>query len=237
MNQSLSQYPKTSGWDKENPISPAIPPNAGNFNRTMSKMSSSLALDTSSPQENDLLAQDRHAVRLPHQGNYSQGSDHPLGEMSLMMLAEYCAQEIDKYRHNEPSDERYVLEIFRRAVTLRDHEAWAILQHQFTENVRFWLARHAYREAALRHENEQDYIDHAFQRFWQAVSDQALTFTSSGWCIALSAVVSALCHYGYLACVRSCSSGEPCQSRDILMNRRSRIAITRVNCGKPFAIC
>jgi hypothetical protein len=104
--------------------------------------------------------------------------DQPLCEMSLMTLAEYCVQEINKYRHSEPSDERYCLEIFRRAVALRDHEAWAILQRQFTDNVRFWLARHAYREAALRHETEQDYIDHAFQRFWQAVSDQALTFTS-----------------------------------------------------------
>ena len=104
--------------------------------------------------------------------------DQPLSELNLVILAEYCTQEINKYRHNEPSDERYCLEIFRRAVALRDHEAWAILQRQFTDNVRFWLARHAYREAALRHETEQDYIDHAFQRFWQAVSDQALTFTS-----------------------------------------------------------
>jgi hypothetical protein len=104
--------------------------------------------------------------------------DPPLAEMSLMMLAEYCAQEVNKYRHNESSDECYCLEVFRRAVILHDHEAWAILQRQFTENVRCWFARHAYREAALRHESEQDYIDHAFQRFWQAVSDQALTFTT-----------------------------------------------------------
>ena len=103
--------------------------------------------------------------------------DQPLGEMSLMMLAEHCTQEINKYRHNEPSDERYCLEILRRAVILRDHEAWAIFQQMFTENVRCWLSRHAYKEAALRHESEQDYIAHAFQRFWLAVGDQALAFT------------------------------------------------------------
>lgn len=104
--------------------------------------------------------------------------DQPLGEMSLTLLAEHCAQEINKYRHNEPSNESYGLEIFRRAVVLHDQEAWATLQCQFTENVRFWLARHTCRDAALRHESEQDYIDHAFRRFWQAVSDQSLTFTS-----------------------------------------------------------
>jgi hypothetical protein len=102
----------------------------------------------------------------------------PLDQMSLMMLAECCAQEINKYRHNEPSDERYGLEIFRRAVVLGDNAAWAALQNQFTENVRFWFVRHACRDTALRYESEQDYVDHAFQRFWQAVSDQALTFTS-----------------------------------------------------------
>jgi hypothetical protein len=58
------------------------------------------------------------------------------------------------------------------------YETQSILQHQFTENVRFWLTSHACRDAALRYESEQDYIDHAFQRFWQAVSDRGLTFTS-----------------------------------------------------------
>ena len=104
--------------------------------------------------------------------------DQPLGQMSLTMLAVYFAQEMDKYRQKEPSDERYSLEILRRAVVLRDNEAWAILQSQFTENIRFWLARHACRKAALRYESEQDYIDHTFRRFWQAVSDQTLTFTN-----------------------------------------------------------
>src|SRR5215813_4900901 len=103
-------------------------------------------------------------------------TDQPLSAMSLIVLANHSAQEINKYRHSEPSDERYCLEIFRRAIALRDHEAWAILQSQFTENVRYWLARHACKEAALRHETEQDYVDHAFRRFWQAISDQTLTF-------------------------------------------------------------
>ena len=104
--------------------------------------------------------------------------EQSLSGMRLIVLADYSAEEIRKYRRNEPSDDRYCLEIFRRAIVLRDNHAWAILQQQFTDNVRFWLARHSYREAALRHESEQDYVDHAFQRFWQAVSDQSLTFTS-----------------------------------------------------------
>jgi hypothetical protein len=104
--------------------------------------------------------------------------DSAIGVMSIMMLAEHCAQEINKYRLNEPSDDRYGLEIFRRAITLRDNEAWASLQRQFTEIVRCWFSYHLYRDTALRYESEQDYIDHAFQRLWQAVSNQGFTFTS-----------------------------------------------------------
>lgn len=101
-----------------------------------------------------------------------------LNEMSLSLLAEHCVREIQKYRKSEQSDDSYCLEILRRAVVLHSNDAWAILQRLFSDNVRLWLARHAYREAALRHEVEQNYIDDAFRRFWQAVSDQGLTFTS-----------------------------------------------------------
>ncbi len=98
------------------------------------------------------------------------------GNMSLTNLAERCTCEMSKYRRKEASDDQYCLEIFRRAVILRDGEAWAVLQRQFGENVRIWFSRHPNREAALRHDGEQSYIDDAFRRFWQAISDQRLTF-------------------------------------------------------------
>lgn len=104
----------------------------------------------------------------------------PLGQMTLATLSEYSALEISKYRRNEPSDDRYCLEILRRAAVLRSNEAWTVLLQLFSENVRLWLARHSHREAALRHEIEQNYVDDAFRRFWQAVTDQKLSFNSLG---------------------------------------------------------
>ncbi len=104
--------------------------------------------------------------------------EKPLEEMSLATLADCSTREINRYRHNETSDDRYCLEIFRRAVVMRDNEAWALIQRQFSENIRLWLGRHSYRDTALRHESEQSYVDDTFRRFWQAVSDQRLTFTS-----------------------------------------------------------
>ncbi len=79
---------------------------------------------------------------------------------------------------NEKDHVHSLLQLIKQEAKATAHEAQSILQHQFTENVRFWLTSHACRDAALRYESEQDYIDHAFQRFWQAISDRGLTFTS-----------------------------------------------------------
>ncbi|HEX4205690.1 MAG TPA: hypothetical protein VHZ51_16135 [Ktedonobacteraceae bacterium] len=103
-----------------------------------------------------------------------------LVEMSLSSLSERCIQEMRKYRSKEPSDDRYCLEVLRRAVIGKNDAAWAVLRQQFHESIRLWFARHPYREAALRHEtSEQSFIDDTFRRFWQAVGDQALLFSSA----------------------------------------------------------
>lgn len=104
--------------------------------------------------------------------------DKPLGEMSLVSLSECAVREMSKYRRREACDDRYCLEIIRRAAVLRDNGAWIILQRQFSDNIRMWLSGHSYREVALRYETEQTYIDDAFRRFWQAVSEQALMFNT-----------------------------------------------------------
>jgi hypothetical protein len=96
--------------------------------------------------------------------------------MSLTDLAQRCTSEMNKYRRREPSDDQYCLEIFRRAVVQRENDAWAVLQRQFSENVRLWFGRHPSRQAALRLDGEQSYIDDALRRFWQAVSEQKLAF-------------------------------------------------------------
>ena len=108
----------------------------------------------------------------------STGMEKPLDKMSLATLTEYSVREMAKYRRKEPCEDKYCLEIFRRAVVLRDNYAWIALQRQFGDNVRLWLGGHSHRELALRYESEQTYIDDAFRRFWQAVSDQSLSFTT-----------------------------------------------------------
>src|SRR5450755_32736 len=116
--------------------------------------------------------------RITLQGRGSAVANRHAGNMSLTDLVERCTGEINKYRRKETSEDQYCLEIFRRAVILRESEAWAVLQRQFGENVRVWLSRHPYCDAALRHDGEQSYIDDTFRRFWQAVSEQRLIFST-----------------------------------------------------------
>ena len=41
--------------------------------------------------------------------------------MSLTALADRCMREIEKYRHKEPYNDQYCLEIFHRAMVKHDH--------------------------------------------------------------------------------------------------------------------
>lgn len=100
------------------------------------------------------------------------------GEMSLVDLVESLKREMGKSRRKEAGNDQYGLELFRRAIVLLDDDAWAILQQLFSENVRMWFSRHPARETALRYDNEQSYIDETFRRFWLAVSEQQLSFTT-----------------------------------------------------------
>jgi hypothetical protein len=91
------------------------------------------------------------------------------------------AEQNNMLHRNIDEEKDYVhslLQHIKQEAKVSDHEARAILQQQLSQNVRLWLTSHACRDAALRHESEQDCIDHAFQRFWQAISDQGLTFTN-----------------------------------------------------------
>src|SRR5260370_2672145 len=85
--------------------------------------------------------------------------------MPLPVLKYRCAQEISNYHHGKLSDERYCLEIFRRALADDDNDSWIALQEQFRANVVFWLRRHSTSQEALQIENEQNYVDDTFKRF------------------------------------------------------------------------
>jgi hypothetical protein len=93
--------------------------------------------------------------------------EQPPERMPLLALKYRCSQEISNSQRGKPGDERYCLELFRRALVGDDNDSWMALQEQFRANILFWLRRHSKRQEALQIENEQDYVDDTFKRFWQ----------------------------------------------------------------------
>ena len=120
--------------------------------------------------------------RIAKNTDQLSSSDRPtsiLNTMSLSALAEHCMSEINKYRHKEPYNDQYCLEIFRRALAQRDQDAWAFLQQRFSDTVRGWLRRHPQREVAYHYDSEENYVAQTFARFWQATArNEKLEFTS-----------------------------------------------------------
>jgi DNA-directed RNA polymerase specialized sigma24 family protein len=86
---------------------------------------------------------------------------------------------MNSYRPGEAYDERYCLELLRRATVGGDQLAWEYLQQLFSGLVRGWLRRHPGRETASRLDSEENYIALAFERFWQATAqNQRIEFST-----------------------------------------------------------
>lgn len=98
-------------------------------------------------------------------------------EMNLFELQNRCQSEIEKYTHEEPSDDRFCLEIFRRALVLKEEQAWETLTQRFRATILGWLHVHSYREVAYRLHSEEDYVALTIERLWTVtVHNQSLEF-------------------------------------------------------------
>ena len=99
-------------------------------------------------------------------------------QMDLRALEDGCSDEMKRQRRKEIFDDRYCLEIFRRAILERLDPAWAVLQQRFGENVRVWLRSHPSCDLALLRDTEENYVALTFSRFWYAMRDQQAEFPS-----------------------------------------------------------
>ena len=115
----------------------------------------------------------------PSESSSTESPTSTFSTMSAAILAEHCIRENGKYRKGEPSDDRYGLELFRRAILQHDEDAWDWLQHCYSEFVLSWIRRHPRRELAYGFDSEKNYIAQAFARFWFATAhNQKLEFNT-----------------------------------------------------------
>src|SRR5436309_3155124 len=104
--------------------------------------------------------------------------DEALHQISLKKLVDLSIHELQRRRWDEPGGDRYCVELFRRALVEQTDEAWSALQQCFSETVRSWLWSHPSHDVALLRDSEENYIAQTFSRFWYAMHDQQLEFTT-----------------------------------------------------------
>lgn len=98
-------------------------------------------------------------------------------DMNVSTLVDLCLKEINKYRHGQPSNDQFALELFRRALSEHDTLAWQAIQQSFYGIVLRWLQGHPMRTEACRLDSEENYVAQTFTRFWVAtVNNQEIAF-------------------------------------------------------------
>lgn len=86
--------------------------------------------------------------------------------LSLPALAARCVEESKRFLKHEPTDSRYELELFRRAVALQNEDAWAYLYQQYAPMVLTWITQ----RIPGSEEEYAELVNAAFARFAQAVT-------------------------------------------------------------------
>ena len=104
--------------------------------------------------------------------------DEVISQMKLTTLADLSTHELQRHRCKQPFDDRYCLEILRSALVEQTDEAWFVLQQCFSETVRGWIRSHPGSDVALLRDSEENYLAQTFSRFWYAVRDHHLEFTT-----------------------------------------------------------
>lgn len=180
--------------------------------------------------------------------------------MSIGVLTTRCMEELHNYGQGAPSDERFGMELFYRALIQRNSLAWEAVQHCFHESMCRWLRNHPLRDVACDYDSEENYVALGFARFWQAmVNKQDGMFQSLG---AAMKYLRACLHAGIIDTLRTYSrvrvvglpepgeAGEPSSEDDydsgelwqvishlIPQKREQRVAYLLYHCGlKPRAI-
>jgi hypothetical protein len=105
--------------------------------------------------------------------------DEAVSQMQPTTLANSSAHKLQLHRQKEPCHDRYSVEVLRRALVEQSDEAWSVLEQCFSVTIRGWIRSHPSRDIALLRDSEENYIAQTFTRFWFAVRDQHLEFTSS----------------------------------------------------------
>ena len=93
-----------------------------------------------------------------------------LQRLSVNDLARCCAEETSKFLKQSVSNDRYCLELFRRAIVKRDDDAWACIYQQYAPLVLTWVTQHQSAAPVLGQDGGAPLVNAAFAKFSQALT-------------------------------------------------------------------
>lgn len=93
-----------------------------------------------------------------------------LRRLDLEVVAERCAKETRKFYARGDSRTEYCLELFRRALVLRNEVAWDCIYRQYNMVIRNWVRTDQIFQATG--ESEEYFANRALERFWQAIQGE-----------------------------------------------------------------
>jgi len=91
-------------------------------------------------------------------------------QLSINELARCCSEETTKFLKQNVSNDRYCLELFRRAITKRDDDAWICIYQQYSPLVLTWVNQHQSATPLLGQEGSAPLVNAAFAKFSQALT-------------------------------------------------------------------
>ncbi len=104
-------------------------------------------------------------------GMRGQGDSAPQPErLSINELARCCSEETSKFLKQSTSNDRYCLELFRRAIVNRDDDAWACIYSQYAPLVLTWVTQHQSATPLLGQDGSAPLVNAAFAKFAQALT-------------------------------------------------------------------
>src|SRR5256886_15591549 len=107
--------------------------------------------------------------------------------LSINDLARCCSEETNKFLKQSVSNDRYCLELFRRAISKRDEDAWACIYQQYAPLVLTWVNQHQSATSLLGLDGCAPLVNASFAKF-----SQALTAAKMGNFDSLAAVLKYL---------------------------------------------
>lgn len=104
-------------------------------------------------------------------GLRGKGDSAPqLEQLSINDLARCCSEETNKFLKQNVSNDRYCLELFRRAIVQHDNDAWTCIYQQYAPLVLTWVTQHQSATPLLSQEGSSPLVNAAFAKFSQALT-------------------------------------------------------------------